>query len=355
MKETVLFNYSLNKYDDQEVWDLIGTDHSAGLFQISSPTYKKRMPKLKPQSIKELANCLALIRGPAISSGMDQLYIDIINGEKKPIMIHPFYDNATKGTHGVLIYQEQLMEIAVNFGLSLEEGYALMKAAAKKKFNVLEGYKEQFYSHPDVDKKSVEKIFELVVNAGQYLFNSSHAVCYALLTYASAWYKTYYKVDFYKNLLTNAYDRKNYDEAYEVHKELKTEKIKVLNPDINQSRWECTKEDNAIRIGFVALKNVGEDAAMHIQELQPIEDYSDFQERKTNKICNKRAAASLVFAGAFDSINKDRSEVIREFYQAHKTKKDPEFDSLKVYKITTKSIIDLSKGNKHYEKMVMSK
>ena len=350
-RQTVLFDFDQDDYNDPLVWDLLGTEKSSGLFQVSSPTYKKRMPKLKPRSIKELANCLALVRGPAISSGMDQLYIDILQGKKEPIKIHPFYDDATKDTHGVLIYQEQLMQIAVNFGFSLEEGYRLMKSAAKKRFDVLEGYKEQFYSHPDVDKKAVEQIFELVVNAGQYLFNSSHAVCYGLLTYASAWYKVYYPHEFYTNLLTNAYDRNKDYEIDMAYKEIKKAKITVLPSDINKSEWEFTLEDGKIRTGFVALKNLGEKAAQHVIDLRPIKDIKDLESRITRKTCDKRAVVSLILAGAFDSIKEDRIGLYEDFLTIRKIDID-----LGKLKITKDKYVNLSSAtNRQLEKAIAGK
>jgi DNA polymerase III subunit alpha len=125
------FDVLTNNFDDEKVWDLIGSKYTTGLFQISSKTYKSRMPRLKPKSIPELANCLALLRGPCISSGADQTYMEILEGKRDIDPIHPLYYKATSDTLGILLYQEQLMEIAVNFGFTLEEGYKLVKTVAK--------------------------------------------------------------------------------------------------------------------------------------------------------------------------------------------------------------------------------
>ena len=97
-----------DEYDDPKVWDIIGSKYTAGLFQISSKTYKQRMPRLKPRSIKELAACLALVRGPCITSKMDEKYMQIIEGKDTIELIHPIYDEVCKSTNGILIYQEQL-------------------------------------------------------------------------------------------------------------------------------------------------------------------------------------------------------------------------------------------------------
>ena len=125
------FNIEFDKYDDDEVWNLIGSRNTTGLFQIASSTYKQRMHRLKPRSIEELANCLALVRGPCISAKTDEKYMRILEGKDEIELIHPVYDEAVKDTCGILIYQEQLMECCHNFGLPLHICYDIMKAAAK--------------------------------------------------------------------------------------------------------------------------------------------------------------------------------------------------------------------------------
>lgn len=127
-----------DEYDDPAVWRVIGSKLTSGLFQIGSSTYKQRMPRLKPKTIKELAACLALVRGPCIASKMDQKYMNIIEGKDEIELIHPIYDSVCKDTNGVLIYQEQLMKICNNIGFSLEDGYRIMKHAAKILAPILE-------------------------------------------------------------------------------------------------------------------------------------------------------------------------------------------------------------------------
>lgn len=112
------------------VWDLIGSQNTTTLFQISSDTYKKRMGRLKPKSIEQLAACLALVRGPCISAKLDEVYMEIVEGKREIELIHPFYDSVCKETNGILLYQEQLMQVLVNFGMSLERSFQVMKYAA---------------------------------------------------------------------------------------------------------------------------------------------------------------------------------------------------------------------------------
>ena len=125
------FDMEFDKFDDEKVWDLIGSRNTTGLFQIASSTYKQRMGRLKPHTIEELAACLALVRGPCISAKTDEKYMRILEGKEEVELIHPIYDEAVKDTNGIMIYQEQLMQCCHNFGLPLHVCYDIMKAAAK--------------------------------------------------------------------------------------------------------------------------------------------------------------------------------------------------------------------------------
>lgn len=132
------FDYANDDYDDDKVWNVIGSKNTTGLFQIASKTYKDRMPRLKPRSMKELAACIALVRGPAISAKTDELYMQIIEGTQEIKKIHPLYDEITKDTNGVLIFQEQIMKLAVNFGMDLSTGYKIVKLGASYLAHLLE-------------------------------------------------------------------------------------------------------------------------------------------------------------------------------------------------------------------------
>lgn len=156
---------------DDAVWDVIGSRNTTGLFQIASKTYKDRMPRLKPRSIEELAACLALVRGPAISAKTDEVYMQIIEGKKKVQLVHPLYDEITATTNGILIYQEQIMHLAVAFGMDLTTGYRIVKLSAKKKMHKLEEYRAEFIplaAQHDCDEETANRIFDMIVQSGQY-------------------------------------------------------------------------------------------------------------------------------------------------------------------------------------------
>ena len=117
------FDMEFDPCDDENIWNLISSNKTTGLFQIGTDTYKKRMPRLAPKTISELAACLALVRGPCISAGTDEVYMKIQEGVEDIHLIHPYYDNATKDTNGALIFQEQLMQVCINMGMSIEDGF----------------------------------------------------------------------------------------------------------------------------------------------------------------------------------------------------------------------------------------
>ncbi|MED1125174.1 DNA polymerase III subunit alpha [Bacillus atrophaeus] len=310
------FDVLTSNFDDEQVWSLIGSKYTTGLFQISSKTYKSRMPRLKPKSIPELAHCLALLRGPCISSGADRTYMEILEGKQAIDPIHPLYYKATQDTLGILLYQEQLMEIAVNFGFTLEEGYRLVKVVAKKKIDKIKEFEDEFVrkaKEKGVEDDVVEKIWKVIIDAGQYCFNRAHAVTYAILSYISGYLKTYYPKEFLVNLLTNAYNRKKKEEITEALEDCRRLGFRFLPVDANASQWEFVIEDNKLRIGFCAVKGFGQKAAEEVIEKRPFSSFHDFIERIEKGKCSKRSMIPGIFSGMFSSFEEDRAVVYQEF------------------------------------------
>lgn len=288
---------------DPDVWSLIGSRNTTGLFQISSKTYKDRMPRLKPTTIQELAACLALVRGPCISSGADKQYMEIIEGKRVVDPIHPLYYKATKNTNGILIYQEDLMQIIVNFGFDLETGYKVVKFVAKKQIDKIKEFEVKFMAKAadkKVPKDIAARIWQIIVDAGQYAFNISHATSYALLCYASAYLKHYYPKEYLTNLLTNAYDRGMKEIYVEILDDCRRYGIKFLPIDVNKSMWEFKLDDGSIRIGMCAVKSFGEKAFSEVNSKRPFVSIEDFLEKIEGKKCNKKVVNVAIFAGMFD-------------------------------------------------------
>lgn len=302
-------------FDDEKVWNLIGSKYTTGLFQISSKTYKSRMGRLKPKSIEELAHCLALLRGPCISTGADRDYMDILEGKKTPNFIHSSCYNITKDTQGILLYQEQIMGLAVEFGFTLEEGYSLMKGVSKKKMEIIRSWKNKFTERA-LDKGAtetqIEEMWHMIEVSGQYSFNQAHAVSYAILCYVSAYLKLYHPKYFLKNLLTNAFNRDKKEEIQDAIDDCRRLGFRFLPPDVNHSAWEFTLEGDAIRVGLCAIKGFGHIAAEELFLHRPYADFASFMDVVTKSKCGKRAMIPAIFSNVFATFGTHQ-EIYQEF------------------------------------------
>ena len=317
----VKFDMEFDPCNDPDIWELISSNKTTGLFQIGTDTYKKRMPRLAPKTIQELAACLALVRGPCISAGTDEVYMRIQEGLDEVHLIHPYYDDATKETNGALIFQEQLMQVCINMGMSIEDSFKTMKFAAKKKFDKLKEAKDTLYENVKgtIDDEAFESIFKIIVDAGKYLFNQSHAVAYAMVGYATAFYKCHYPKEFIASTLSHIYinggdAKKRHDKLTETFKDARRIGVKFLPPDIRKSSWKFTIEGDAIRIGLCAITSFSEAAYNEIvekcvpfdEDLDVLDQIMDNVEKKK---CGKRAMVPLILSGALG----DRCECYNTF------------------------------------------
>lgn len=291
-------------YNDQDVWNLIGSDDTDGIFQISSNLYKERMQKLKPKNIEELANCLALIRTPCITSGTDREYIDIISNNRPPTKICREYDDIMKDTYGICIYQEQLMKLCVAFGFKYEESYAIKKACGKKNEEEVSMYVDKFKNLIKQKGYGLDiqnKLVNILLNSASYSFNKSHAICYAILVYESAWLKKHYNTIFMANLLTNMYVNKNKGNVHNIVEACKKNGINFIPVDINKSDWEFKQcGEKTIRIGFCAIPIIGKRAAEEILYGRTYSSIEDFINK--NKISNNFIML-IILAGCFNSLS----------------------------------------------------
>ena len=319
----VIFDYANNDFSDSNVWNVIDYKYVAGVFQIASPTYRKRMWRLKPRSIESLAACLALLRGPCISAGLDEDYMLIKEGKKKVQLVHPIYDRVTKNTNGIILYQEQVMELAVDFGLSLSEGYRIVKACAKKKLEEVKLYRERFLEEAvkrNCDITTASKIFDLVEKSSAYSFNKSHSISYALICYCTAWLKYYYTDIFTTVLLTDKFANGKTAEFTSLINDTKGIGYSFLPVDINKSSYEFTIEDGKIRMGFCAVKGLGDKAVTALlkarQTLGTVSGLQQFIDTVEKKSFNKNKIILSIFAGLFDSFlgEGEKRRDLYEFY-----------------------------------------
>lgn len=327
-------------YKDKEVWEAIGSRGTEGMFQISSRLYKDRMPRLAPKTIDELAACLALVRGPCISAKADETYMRVLENKQRIKCIDSIYDEITRETNGVLLYQEQIIKIAHGYGFSMSDSYGLMKIAQKKKVKALKEFRPQFIEKAVKNgstEKAANKVYDAIVKAGEYSFNKSHAVSYAMITYATAYMKVHYPAEFMAAYLTYAYtDAKSQKNRKEAGPSVTIDDcrrigIKFLPVDCNISDWEFKEEDGMIRIGMCAIKGFGEKHAQIIEECRPLDKIDDiFGNDFAPKDFNIAAIRVGIFSGLFDSIlGKPRMDAYIEYLDEH-DKIVPDTDAIKV-------------------------
>lgn len=327
-------------YEDEEVWEAIGSRNTDGMFQVSSRLYKDRMPRLAPKTIDELAACLALVRGPCISAKADEVYMQILEGKKPVQKIDPIYDEVTAETNGILLYQEQILKVTNAYGFTMFESYGLMKMAQKKKVKALKEFRPQFIEkavQTGSNEIAANKVYDTIVAAGAYSFNKSHAVSYAMITYATAYMKVHYPAEFMAAYLTYTYtdakSQKNRKEAGPATTidDCRVMGLKFLPVDCNKSDRDFKVEDGKIRIGMCAIKGFGEKHAQIIVESRPIDKIDNiFEGGCEPKDFNIAAIRIGIFSGLFDSIlYKPRMDAYIEYLEEH-DKDVPETDEVKI-------------------------
>jgi len=314
-------------YEDEKVWAAIGSRATEGMFQISSKIYKDRMPRLAPKTIDELAACLALVRGPCISAKADEKYMKILEGKQEIEEIDPIYDEITRETNGILLYQEQILKIAHAYGFDMSDAYGLMKMAQRKKVKALQEFRPQFIEKAmktGSAEDSAGKVYDMIVAAGLYSFNASHALSYALITYATAYMKVHYPAEFMAAYLTYAYTdakaQKNRKETgpATIIDDCRRMGISFLPADCNKSGWEFNVEDGKIRVGMCAVKGFGKKHAEIIENCRPLDCIDDIFENYTQADFNIGAVRIGIFSGLFDKLsNKPRTDAYVEYLENH--------------------------------------
>ncbi len=300
--------------DDRKTYKLLGRGEGRGLFQLESSGMRELLSRLKPDSFDDLIAILALYRPGPLGKGMVESYIMRKQGKQETEHLHPLIAPILKNTYGVILYQEQVMQIAnVLAGFTLNEADSLRKAMGKKKPEIMEEFRGKFVSQSvgrKVEEKSARNIFEHIEQFAGYGFNKSHSTAYALIAYQTAYLKANYPVQFMAALMTS--EAGNKDKLAEYIAECERMGIKILPPDVNKSRERFTVEGKSVRFGLAAVKNVGAKAVesiMSSREEQPYRSLFDFCERVDLRDCNKQMIDSLIKCGAFDSFGAKRAQL----------------------------------------------
>ncbi|MGB5894690.1 MAG: DNA polymerase III subunit alpha, partial [Ignavibacteriaceae bacterium] len=298
--------------EDEETFNLFSKGQTTGVFQFESPPMREYLKKLKPTSLNDLAAMNALYR-PGPMEFIDE-FIDRKNGVKHVKYLHPLLEEILKETYGIIVYQEQVIQIANKIaGMTLAEADILRRAMGKKDLLTMKEQKVKFVGGAvsnGINKKISEKIFDAIDKFANYGFNKSHAVAYSFIAYQTAYLKAHYTAEFLAANLTNEFG--NPDKVTKFLENCRKLKIEVLPPDVNEPSVYFDVTDNKIRFGMSAIKNVGKTAVEEIIKKKKKLDGNfksifDFCMNVDTRIVNKRALEGLVLAGAFDSVYKNRS------------------------------------------------
>jgi len=296
--------------DDDKTYELFSAGLTDGVFQFESSGMKDILCKFKPSSVEHLTALNALYRPGPIGGGMIDDFIKRKHGAKKIEYELPELKTVLQETYGVIVYQEQVMQIAnIIAGYSLGEADLLRRAMGKKKAEEMAAQREKFVSGARAkgfkDEKKITRIFDLMEQFAGYGFNKSHSAAYAVLAYRTAYLKARHSQYFMAALLTS--ERSNQDKVVKYINECRDIDIAILPPDINSSDVNFTPGAQGIRFGLAAIKNVGETAITSIVAYKPFKSLFDFCERVDLRTVNKRVVESLIKAGAFDSVGQDRA------------------------------------------------
>jgi DNA polymerase-3 subunit alpha len=290
--------------NDEKTFRLCQEGRTTGIFQLESGGMKDLLRRLKPEVFEDLVALVALYRPGPMEWIPD--YIDGKHGRRKPKYLHPKLEPILSKTYGVAIYQEQVMQIARDLaGFTLSDADILRKAMGKKKADLLAKQKENFIKGcmaNGIEEKLAEQVFTFIEPFAGYGFNRSHAACYALIGYQTAFLKAHYPIQFMTALLTQ--DMGNQDKTIKNIAECREMGIKILPPDINESQADFTVVGDGIRFGLAAVKNVGQKAVESIIAVRdsngPFRDLLDFCERVDGAKVNRRVLEGLIHCGAFD-------------------------------------------------------
>ncbi len=301
---------------DAETLELFQKGMTTGVFQFESSGMKKYLKRLKPTDFEDIIAMVALYRPGPLNSGMVDEFIDRKHGKKEIVYKHPLMERALENTYGVIVYQEQAMQLSKDMA-NFTGGQAdtLRKAMGKKIAELMAKMMEPFLEGclaNKIPKKVAEETFSDMKNFAEYGFNRSHAVCYALIGYQTAYLKAHYPAEFMAALLTS--DRENIDRVAIEVEECRMLGIEVLPPDVNESFVDFgvipqnEGQQKKIRFGLSAVKNVGEQLIEIIVEERKssgkFKDVEDFVLRVKSNTLNKKSMESLARAGAFDSITE---------------------------------------------------
>ncbi|MCL5774036.1 MAG: DNA polymerase III subunit alpha [Firmicutes bacterium] len=301
--------------DDEKTYQLLRDAQTLGVFQLESPGMRRYIKLLRPSKFEDIVALNALYRPGPLGGGVVEDFIKRKNGKGKVKYLHPSLEPILKETYGIILYQEQVMQIANLAGYSMAKADELRKAMGKKKPEEMAKHREIFESgavKSGISKKIAEKIFELMEFFAGYGFNKSHSAAYAMVAYQTAYLKANFPKEYMAALMTSIMD--SIEKVSFFVQECKDMSINVYPPDINESLVDFKVEKDGIRFGMGAIKNAGRAAIESIIETREMsgkfKDIFDLSSRVDLRLCNKRVMESLIKSGAMDCIGPNRATLL---------------------------------------------
>jgi len=301
--------------DNKATYEMLSRAEAIGVFQLESSGMRDLLKKMKPTRFEDLVALLALYRPGPLGSGMVDDFIKRMHDASLVKYDHPALEPILKETYGIILYQEQVMQIVSTLaGFSLAKADSLRRAMGKKIPEIMEREKKSFIegaAKGSVNVRTAEKIWNLIEYFSGYGFNKSHSTAYAFISYQTAYLKANYTIELMAALLTSEKD--NTDKIVRYIEECKRIGVQVLPPSVNESFSEFTCLEKNIRFGLTAVKNVGSSAVESIiaarESKGVFKSISDFSERVDLRLCNRKVFESLIKCGAFDEFGLKRSQL----------------------------------------------
>ncbi len=302
--------------DDSVTYDMLCEGDTEGVFQVESSGMTELVVKLKPRSFREVIPLVALYRPGPLQSGMVDDFVNRKSGKTPVKYLHPSIQDLTEETLGVIVYQDQVLQIAQRMaGYSLGEADLLRRAMGKKKAEVMLEQRKRFVDgclRNDIDDSEAGHVFDLILEFAGYGFPKAHSTAYAYITYQTAYLKANHREAYLAAVLT--IDSGNHDRLSRYIAHVRESDIEILPPDVNESARDFGVVSGAIRFGFGGIKNVGAGAVDSILEARESEEgrftsFFDFARRVDSRKVNRRVVEALVKCGAFDSLHENRASV----------------------------------------------
>jgi DNA polymerase-3 subunit alpha len=300
--------------DDEGTYELMASGQTLGVFQLESQGMRDILRQLRPNTLEEVSDLISLYRPGPMASIPE--YIECKAGRKPVDVVHPLLADVLGHTYGVIVYQEQVMQIAqILAGYSLGEADLLRRAMGKKKKSEMDQQRSRFLggaSGRGLTEAMATMLFDRMEKFAGYGFNKSHAMPYALIAYQTAWLKANAPVEFFAASMS--LDISNTDKLAVFYQDARRAGVPVRAPDVNRSGADFTVEDGAVLYALGAVRNVGLTAMQHLVEVREaggrFRDLFDFVERVDPRLINKRALENLARAGAFDALHPNRAQIV---------------------------------------------